>query len=102
MKHGLMVVRSNPKDGLEAEFNDWYDNTHFPEILAVPGFVSAKRYKLTSGDANGHEYIAVYEYEHADDLTVPIKTMREQARTIRDVVDMTNPPNITQYERLGD
>lgn len=46
MAKGIMVVQSEPVDPAhEDEFNDWYDNTHIPEITAVPGFVSARRYQ---------------------------------------------------------
>jgi hypothetical protein len=50
----------------EEEFNRWYDNTHLPDLLAVPGIVAARRYKL-SGPANPKEpeaqYLAVYEVD---------------------------------------
>jgi hypothetical protein len=35
--------------GQEAEYNDWYDHQHAPDVVSVPGFVSARRYVL-AGD----------------------------------------------------
>lgn len=42
----------------EHDFNRWYEEEHIPERLAIPGFLSACRYKATVG---GPKYLAVYE-----------------------------------------
>jgi hypothetical protein len=57
----LYVVRSvfsSPEH--EAAWNDWYDNVHLPELLSVPGFVSAVRFRQLG--AEGH-YLAMYEID---------------------------------------
>jgi len=41
-----MLIFSDPVDGREAEYNEWYDKRHLPDIVAVPGFVRARRLKL--------------------------------------------------------
>ena len=38
-----MFVFANPAPGREVEFNRYYDETHVPQVLSVPGFVSAQR-----------------------------------------------------------
>ena len=38
-----MFVFNSPKAGREAEYNRYYDEVHVPQVLAVPGFVSAQR-----------------------------------------------------------
>jgi len=48
----IQVVFSNPVEGRDAEFNDWYDNVRIPELLAVPGMLSAKRPGPTGGSQN--------------------------------------------------
>lgn len=52
----------------EAAFNDWYNNVHLPELLALPGFLNGWRLQVTDeGPAvgePGQTYIAVYEIEH--------------------------------------
>jgi len=75
MRH-LMIVQSNPAEGREDEFNEWYENTHLDEVLTVPGIVRAHRYRVKDGSANpsGRRYLAVYEIE-ADDLDVVMKEM---------------------------
>src|SRR6516225_228857 len=37
-------VFSNPVAGHEDEYNRWYDQQHAPDVVAIPGFVSAQRF----------------------------------------------------------
>lgn len=41
------VVYSNPVEGREQEYNDWYSNQHLNDLLAIPGVISARRFKLS-------------------------------------------------------
>jgi hypothetical protein len=55
----------------EAEFNDWYDNTHLGDVLKTPGFVAATRYRLSPAQPEGsnpttNKYLAIYEIEAED------------------------------------
>jgi hypothetical protein len=40
----LMYVHMNPPPGREDEFDAWYDQ-HAPARLAMPGVLSARRYR---------------------------------------------------------
>ncbi|RLU89248.1 hypothetical protein CTZ27_22715 [Streptomyces griseocarneus] len=60
----------------EAEFNEWYDARHVPELLRLPGFRSVRRMILTeyqfptggSSHTDGHyRHLSLIEIE-ADDL----------------------------------
>ena len=62
----LMEVRVNIAPEKEEAFNEWYNNVHVPEITAVPGFLSGRRFKRVSGDEI--EYMALYELESLDPL----------------------------------
>jgi hypothetical protein len=67
MKNVLMVL-SNPSEGSDDAYNDWYTNTHLDEVVSIPGFVSARRYKVTDAQIDGfpesaHTYLAIYEIE---------------------------------------
>jgi hypothetical protein len=42
----MYLVFSNPNEGAEDEYNRWYDAQHIPDVLSVPGFVSAERFRL--------------------------------------------------------
>jgi hypothetical protein len=67
----VQIVFSNPLPGRDDEFNEWYDNVHIPELLAVPGMLSAQRYDLRDaaiyhmegGSAPEHRYALIYEME---------------------------------------
>lgn len=82
-KH-TFVVFTNPVDGKEAAYNDWYDNRHLPDVLDVPGFVSARRFRLSDTQrATGPfpwKYLALYEIE-TDDLKKTLATLAERSGT---------------------
>lgn len=65
----LYVVFGNPvSPGREAEYNQWYDAVHIPDVLAVPGVLSAQRYKVSPldrevGTSAKFTYMTVYEVE---------------------------------------
>ena len=67
----MMIVFSNPVEGKEDEYEDWYSNVHVSEIVEkVPGFVSAQRFAMVPEHSNGgrpdHRYLAVYDVETDD------------------------------------
>ncbi len=62
----LFVVQTNPVPGGEDDYNEWYTNVHIPDILTVPGFVAAQRFRFgrvqRRPDASyPYSYIALYE-----------------------------------------
>jgi hypothetical protein len=67
----IQLVFSNPIEGREEEFNEWYDNVHVPDLLAIPGLLSAHRYDLQDAAINRnpampaptHRYLCIYEME---------------------------------------
>jgi len=64
MKH-LLVVITTPVAGQEDDYNRWYTNQHLPDVLRVPGFTGAQRFKVATHGPNGlpGSYMAIYEYE---------------------------------------
>ena len=66
-KHYLVVV-TNPKPGQEEEFNKWYTEQHLDDVLKVPGFVAAQRFKVNLDAAKSlpGPYLALYEMESDD------------------------------------
>lgn len=67
--HYLSVVMAdvaNPAD--EAEWNAWYDHSHVPNLVRVPGYLSGARFRVKPdprfGDkVMGPKYLALYEWE---------------------------------------
>ena len=96
-KHTFIVL-SNPVESKESEYNDWYNRQHIPDVLNVPGFVSAQRFRLAdtqmSRDGNRtHKYLADYEIE-TDDLAGTLQELRARGGTAEivpsDAIDMKN------------
>ena len=65
MSKHVVVVLSEPVEGCEAEFDDWYEKTHIPEVLETTGWTSGQRFKLTAekGQKCPLQYLAFYEAE---------------------------------------
>lgn len=55
---GLLVVWTDVAPEAEAEFNEWYNKEHVPQIVGIPGVLSGRRYQATEGKP---KYIAIYE-----------------------------------------
>ena len=57
---GLLMVWVDVPADREDEFNHWYNEEHLPELLAVPGVLSAARYEAVS---SGPKHLACYELQ---------------------------------------
>ncbi|SDZ49114.1 DUF4286 family protein [Herbiconiux ginsengi] len=76
MPKNYYVVHSNPVEGREDEYNDWYTNQHLKDVIAVPGFVSAQRYIASDVNEDApFRYMALYELE--GDATEALARMSE-------------------------
>lgn len=62
---GIFMVYTDVDPRHEDEFNAWYNTEHLPELLSLPGFLSAARYEATKG---GPKYLAVYELRNVSAL----------------------------------
>lgn len=101
------VVLSNPTEGKEDEFNEWYNEIHLKEVLQVPGFVGAQRFKihppsLLPHQNPSHNYLAIYEIE-TDDIAATLADLRSRPNTpamfISDAFDLTTVSPLV-YETL--
>ncbi len=76
-----LVVFSSCPDGEEDAFNRWYDLEHLPDVLAVPGFVSASRGCAAPGNVLAEEaspsprYLAVYQLV-TDDVRAALSELK--------------------------
>lgn len=64
----IFVVQTNAVVGREDEFDEWYGSVHLPDALAVAGFVSAQRFRVSDTQRPGageypYRYLTVYEME---------------------------------------
>ncbi len=77
MAKWLLAVESNCTDtAREAEFNEWYNKIHLPDVLQTPGFIRASRYESIEPLAGKAKFLATYEIE-ADDIGKVMKTHNE-------------------------
>jgi hypothetical protein len=60
---GLCISSMEVDPAIEDEFNEWYNEEHMPLMDAVPGMVSARRFRATSGLPR---YVAVYHLDSPD------------------------------------
>ncbi|HXH09157.1 MAG TPA: hypothetical protein VNP04_05245 [Alphaproteobacteria bacterium] len=56
--HGLLAVWTDIPAAVEDDFNRWYNEEHMAERLAIPGFLTARRYVSLEGTP---KYIALYD-----------------------------------------
>ena len=61
---GLLVSAMNVAPEAEAEFNQWYDTEHLPNLAALPGVLCARRFRSVGGGM--HKYVAVYHLVSPD------------------------------------
>jgi hypothetical protein len=69
---GILHVESRPSapDRVD-EYNRWYEEVHIPEVVALDGFVAARRFAPVQDDG---PYVAQYEIE-ADDLEAVMQSL---------------------------
>ncbi len=68
MRKFKMLVFSDPVSGREHEYNDWYTGRHLADIVALPGFTAAQRFKVQSAPLGScsNRYVAIYDMQTDD------------------------------------
>ena len=68
----IVMVLTEPTEGNEAEFNDYYENLHLDEVLETTTLQSAQRFKLVDQGGQGCPlpYLALYETEAEDPASI--------------------------------
>lgn len=99
MAKGILLVESHPSSPeRDAEFNEWYETVHMPEVLALDGFVSARRFRPVRP---GEPYVAVYDID-ADDVTAAAKGVFAAAKSggfnMSDSMQFDPPPSMRILE----
>ncbi len=78
------IVLSNPTSAAqEEEYNEWYNRVHLPDVLNVPGFVTAQRFRLADAQVDKnppHKYLALYELE-TDNLEATLADLASRVGT---------------------
>ena len=94
MTKGILVVQSKPRSPDElTEFHRWYDEVHIPEILAVTGFRTARRFQAVDGES----YLAVYEVDDVDGAKAAMAEAGAAGKMTRPTGVQLDPPPTTQW-----
>jgi hypothetical protein len=88
----LVLIRTSPFRGCENEFNQWYDQVHLAEVLAVPGFVGAQRFVVADTAGEHRRYVAIYEVD-SDDITATMERF-EKARPSMSSTPALDPSSV--------
>jgi hypothetical protein len=95
-----MYVLNEPTPEREAEYNDWYTNRHAPDVISIPGFVSAQRYVASEHQMRPDakppvKYMIEFKIVTADLASVMgevNRRIREGVTVISDVIGKGPPP----------
>ncbi|MGQ3177379.1 MAG: hypothetical protein ACT6R2_16240 [Blastomonas fulva] len=83
---GMFIIPANFVAGMEAEYHDWYDNVHIPEVCRVPGFVAMKRGRLSPIQIEPKRFCPGSEIvmcaHQTDDLLFSVKDFSARARGV--------------------
>jgi hypothetical protein len=60
---GVILVSMDVDRDREQEFNDWYNTEHIPRLSALPGVLTARRFRAARG---APAYVALYHVENSD------------------------------------
>ena len=110
-KHILLAL-TNPVEGRDAEYNDWYNSVAYPTYKSLPGLVPLGRFKAVDVPHmfpfemnNQFQYLSMYYFE-ADDAVAFMATIKA---TFADRPECSFSPDIDQtrffepiYVAMGD
>ena len=102
MQEFTLVVYSNPAEGKEAEYNDWYNNQHLADVVSVPGYISARRCKLSAFKLDDvtpdpdYRYVAFYTI-HSEDPQAALDDLRTRVETGVIGLSEAMDPNFLAY-----
>ena len=81
----IMVVMMEVDPEHEEEFNKWYNEEHLVERLEIPGYISARRFKLEDG-IGVLKYLCIWELEDGSALTSKeYNAQQERPSELRDL-----------------
>lgn len=73
MKKHLLLAMTNPVEGRDAEFNEWYDTVAYPTYKSLPGLIPLGRFKAAEVPdmfdfqmKNDFKYLSLYLFETDD------------------------------------
>ena len=98
MAKTLLFVESKPvSPQLVAEYHNWHEQTHIPEMLTIDGFVSARRWQAD----NGESFITLYEIDtDVDTARANLKAAFQGGQMSKADLVESEPPAVMRYLSL--
>jgi glutamate formiminotransferase len=102
MAKAVLLAWSSPRSAERlAEFDEWYEGTHIPQVrAAVPSITAVARYEVVDPDSpeQANRYLAIYELDDSD-VQAAAAAMADSAAAGRieltTAMDMAgNPPTV--------
>ncbi|WP_327752226.1 hypothetical protein VVT58_17665 (plasmid) [Sphingobium sp. SJ10-10] len=96
MKEYVYVVHTRPLPGREDDFNKWYSDQHLADVVALPGFVAAQRFRIADpADPKSPERIYLSTYTmRTDDPQAALEHMHQLVASgemyVTDAVEVTD------------
>jgi hypothetical protein len=97
----IQTVRSRAFDGREAEYQGWYLTTHIPELLSLPGFVSADLHRTITPEGAPSEFLCVYTIETSDLPAVQAAMVALGASIVPSPAMDVPATRVEVFERVG-
>jgi hypothetical protein len=57
----IMHVFTYADESIVDDFHKWYEDEHIPALVACDGVLSARRFACVAPDADGYEFLAIYQ-----------------------------------------
>lgn len=106
MRRFKLVVFSEPFEGRDDEYNEWYTGRHLADICALPGFTAAQRFELHSVSMGTelNKYMAIYDVETDDPEGVieHMYAMRDTEAMPMSPAFNIDPTSVMLYEEITD
>lgn len=102
MATSLQFALSNPTEGMEEEFNQWYAGPHLLHGIETPGIFGAQRFKRQSAPwpSGKHDYLMIWEMDDpAFALAELAKVKGTEAMPISPSIDMATVQPPTMWRR---
>jgi len=96
----FFLVFTSPVAGKEQEYNRWYDQEHAPDVVSIPGFVSAQRFvysdvQLREVALKKPRYLVLYRIVTSD-LPAVIAEVKHRLATGRTRISASLDPSSAQ------
>lgn len=102
MHNAIQFVLSNPTEGADAEFRQWYAGPHMEHTLHTPGILFGQLFERVDGPwpAGKHQYLTVWEFDDpAATLASLDKVKFTEEMPISPAIDMAGIQPPTMWHR---